>query len=206
MFTALDLIFFFGSLVLVMGVGLMASRREKSAEEFFLAGRSVRWWGVAGSIFGSNVSANHLVGMLGIGYSIGFAQSHFEFGAVVALMLLAYGFLPVYRKLGVFTLSDYLGRRYDGRSQTLYALILVLVAHAGGSMVSGLVCGLVAMRAWKVAAVGLGLLWTCGGIAMLFMVPAPTWFAVTDILLYVPAALLGVRIGGGLTSRFAEAA
>lgn len=128
MFTALDLIFFFGSLVLVMGIGLMASRREKSAEEFFLAGRSVRWWGVAGSIFGSNVSANHLVGMLGIGYSIGFAQSHFEFGAIAALMLLAYGFLPVYRKLGVFTLSDYLGRRYDGRSQTLYALILVLVA------------------------------------------------------------------------------
>ena len=127
-FAATDLVFFFGSLLGVMAIGLFASRREKTSEEFFLAGRSVRWWGVAGSIFGSNVSANHLVGMLGIGYSIGFAQSHFELGAIAALMLLAYGFLPVYRKLGVFTLSDYLGRRYDDRSQTLYAVILILVA------------------------------------------------------------------------------
>ncbi len=127
-FAVADLVLFFGSLLAVMAIGLQASRREKTSEEFFLAGRSVRWWGVAGSIFGSNISANHLVGMLGIGYSIGFAQSHFELGAIAALMLLAYGFLPVYRKLGVFTLSDYLGRRYDGRSQSLYAVILILVA------------------------------------------------------------------------------
>ena len=81
------------------------------------------------------------------------------------------------------------------------ALILVLAAHAGGSLVSGFVCGLIAMRSWYVAAIGLGLLWTCGGIAMLMMLPAPTWFAVADVVLYVPAALLGVRLGGALTGR-----
>ena len=81
------------------------------------------------------------------------------------------------------------------------ALILVLAAHAGGSLVSGLVCGLIAMRSWYVAAIGLGLLWTCGGIAMLMMLPAPTWFAVADVALYVPAALLGVMLGGTLTGR-----
>ncbi len=79
------------------------------------------------------------------------------------------------------------------------AMIIVLVAHAGGSFVSGFICGLIALRSWYVAAVVLGLLWTCGGIAMLLMIPAPTWFAVTDVVLYVPAALLGVRIGGALT-------
>ena len=118
--TSFDLLIFFGSLIAVMAVGLIASRKEETGEDFFLAGRSVRWWGVAGSIFGSNVSAAHLVGMLGIGFSIGFAQSHFELGAIAALMLLAYGFLPVYRQLGVTTLSGYLKLRYDGRSQTLY--------------------------------------------------------------------------------------
>lgn len=86
------------------------------------------------------------------------------------------------------------------------ALIMVLVAHAGGSLVSGFVCGLVAMRSWYVAAIGLGLLWTCGGIAMLMMLPAPTWFAVADVALYVPAALLGVRMGGAITGRSAPLA
>jgi hypothetical protein len=81
------------------------------------------------------------------------------------------------------------------------ALILVLAAHAGGSLVSGFVCGLIALRTWYAAAIGLGLLWTCGGIAMLMMLPAPTWFGVADVVLYVPAALLGVRLGGALTSR-----
>lgn len=128
MLSTIDLVVFLGSLATVMGIGLWAARREKTSEDFFLAGRSIGRWGVAGSIFGSNVSAAHLVGMLGIGFSIGFAQSHFELGAIAALMLLAYGFLPVYRQLGVFTLSGYLGLRYDGRSQTLYAVILLLVA------------------------------------------------------------------------------
>ena len=127
MIGALDLVVFLGSLTIVMAIGILAARRERTTEDFFLAGRSVRWWGVAGSIFGTNVSASQLVGMLGIGYSIGFAQSHFELGAVAALMLLAYGFLPVYRRLGAFTLSAWLGRRFDGRSQTLYAVISVVV-------------------------------------------------------------------------------
>ncbi|MEM1248008.1 MAG: sodium/solute symporter [Acidobacteriota bacterium] len=127
MLGGLDLFVFFGFLAAVMAIGLWAARQEDSAEEFYLAGRSVGWLGVAGSIFGTNVSAAHLVGMLGIGFSIGFAQSHFELGAIAALMLLAYGFLPVYRRLQIYTLSDYLRRRYDGRSQTLYTVILLVV-------------------------------------------------------------------------------
>jgi len=81
------------------------------------------------------------------------------------------------------------------------ALVMVLVAHAGGSLVSGFVCGLIATRSWYVAGIGLGILWTCGGIAMLMILPAPTWFAVADVVLYIPAALLGVWTGGALTLR-----
>lgn len=126
-FGTADLVFFVATLVAVMALGLYAGRREESSEDYFLAGRSTRWWGVAGSIFGSNVSANHTVGMLGIGYSVGFAQSHFELGAIAGLMLLCYGFLPVYRKLNVYTLSEYLSLRYDERSRVAYAIIMVLV-------------------------------------------------------------------------------
>ena len=125
-FTPLDAGVFFAALALVMAIGLLASRRENTAEAYFLAGRNIPWWGVAGSIYGSNVSANHMIGMMGIGFSVGFAQSHFELGAIAGLMLLCYGFLPVYRKLKLYTLSEYLERRYDQRSRAAYAVILVI--------------------------------------------------------------------------------
>ncbi len=126
-FTTVDIIVFIGALVLAMIVGLIASANEKTSEDYFLAGRKIPWWGVAGSIFGSNVSANHMVGMMGIGFSIGFAQSHFEIGAIAGLMMLCYGFLPVYRKLKLYTLSEYLEKRYDNRSRISYAIIMVLI-------------------------------------------------------------------------------
>ena len=136
MFAPLDLLIFALSLGLVMSVGLLAARHSKnepganSSEEYFLASRSIPWWGVAGSIFGTNVSANHIVGMLGVGYSIGFAQSHFELGAVAGLLILAYLFLPVYMNLRIYTLSEYLGSRYNDLSRLLYTcfvIVLILV-------------------------------------------------------------------------------
>ena len=84
------------------------------------------------------------------------------------------------------------------------ALLMVLVAHAGGSLVSGLVCGLIAMRTWYIAAIGMGILWTCGGVAMLMMLPSPIWFAIADVVLYIPAAVLGVVVGGVLTGGSAK--
>ena len=125
--TTLDAVIFFGSLLVIMGVGLWAGRKEEDSEDFYLAGRTTRWWGVAGSIFGSNVSANHLVGMMGVGFAIGFAQSHFEITAIAGLLVLCYAFLPMYRKLKVFTLSEYLARRYNEPSRLAYALIMVIV-------------------------------------------------------------------------------
>ncbi|MDC3335854.1 hypothetical protein OAV71_05040, partial [Opitutales bacterium] len=122
-----DLFIFFGSLFAVMAFGLWSGRKEENSEDYFLAGKSTRWWGVAGSIFGSNVSANHIVGMMGVGFAVGFAQSHFEITAIAGLLMLCYFFLPVYRKLNVYTLSDYLSKRYDDKSRVSYALIMVII-------------------------------------------------------------------------------
>ena len=125
--TPTDFVVFFGSLILVMVVGLWAGRKEESTEDFYLAGRSTRWWGVAGSIFGTNVSANHIVGMMAVGFSLGFVESHFEITAIAGLLMLCYCLLPVYRKLGIFTLSDYLSQRYDDRSRVAYSLIMITI-------------------------------------------------------------------------------
>ena len=82
---------------------------------------------MAGSIFGSNVSANHIVGMMGVGFAVGFAQSHFEITAIAGFVDAMLFLLPVYRKLNVYTLSDYLSRRYDDRSRVSYAFIMVII-------------------------------------------------------------------------------
>jgi SSS family solute:Na+ symporter len=122
-----DFIVFFGSLLVVMAVGLWVGRRERTSQDFFLAGKDVPWWAVAGSIFGSNVSANHMVGMMAVGFSAGFVISHLEITAIAGLLLLCYFFLPIYRKLHIYTLSDYLGRRFDDRSRVAYSMIMLII-------------------------------------------------------------------------------
>ena len=124
---AFDFVVFFGALLAVMAIGLWVGRREKSSKDYFLAGGSARWWGVAGSIFGSNVSANHMVGMMGVGFAVGFAQSHFEITAIAGLLMLCYLLLPVYRKLKIYTLSEYLSKRYDDRSRISYSIIMISI-------------------------------------------------------------------------------
>ena len=134
--STLDIGIFLTSILAVLAIGLWSGRKENDTEDFYLAGKQIPWWGVAGSIFGTNVSAEHLVGMLGIGYSIGFAQAHFEYGAIAGLLLLSFLFLPLYRGMGLYTLSEYLARRYDERSSVLYSafniITIVIVRMALG--------------------------------------------------------------------------
>lgn len=127
MLDSIDLVIFLSSVALTMGFGFMVSKGESDSEDYFMAGRSIPWWGVAGSVFGTNVSANHLVGMLGIGFSIGFAQSHYELGAILAILLMAYFFLPVYSKLKITTLSEYLTLRFGEVLGLMYSITLLIL-------------------------------------------------------------------------------
>jgi solute:Na+ symporter, SSS family len=117
-----DFVVLIGSLLAVSVFGMYMGRKEEGAKDYFLAGRSVAWWAVGGSILATNVSSHHMVGMMGAGLQQGFAQANFEFGAIFGLLLLCYFFLPLYRRMGVYTLSEYLGRRYDDRSRLLYSV------------------------------------------------------------------------------------
>ena len=67
----------------------------------------------------------------------------------------------------------------------------MLVAHGGGSFVGGAVCALIAGKKWILGATLVGAPFLLGGIYMLQMFPAPVWFAVVDVLLYVPLAIMG---------------
>ncbi|TGK51616.1 transporter [Leptospira kanakyensis] len=134
MITSIDLLFFGLTFVLVLGVGMYAGRKESSSSDYFLGGRSLPWWGISGSLFGTNISANHLVGMLGIGFSVGFAQSHYEFGSIPAIVLLAFVFLPLFRRKKFYTLSQFLQSRFGSEAGRIYSaisLILITIQLTG---------------------------------------------------------------------------
>lgn len=122
----LDLVVLIVMLLIMPTAGILVALRKKNATDYFLAGRNIRWWTVAGSVFGTNISSFHLIGMLGIGYSIGFVQAHYEI-VFPAILLLCFVFLASYRRLDVFTLSQYLEVRYNEQARLLYTVLLILI-------------------------------------------------------------------------------
>ena len=90
-----------------------------------MAGHSLKWYSVAGSIFGTNIHAQQIIGMMGVGYSIGFVQSHYEVWAIPAILILVYVFIPVYRKRQFFTLSQFLENRYNANTRLVYTVLMI---------------------------------------------------------------------------------
>jgi solute:Na+ symporter, SSS family len=135
----LDVVILAGSVVGVTLFGMWIGRKEDTTSDYYLAGKNVAWWAVAGSIFGTNISSHHMVGMMGAGLKEGFAQANFEFGAIFGLLSLCYFFLPFYRHMGLYTLSEYLGRRFDDRSRLVYSItnMAFLLIQMCGTMILG---------------------------------------------------------------------
>lgn len=125
--TGIDLIVFAGCILLFIWGSFKLYRGNRSASNYFMADYDLPWWSVAGSIYGTNVSLSQIIGMLGIGYSIGFAQSHYELLAIPAILMLCYVFIPAYRKKKAFTLSAFLGDHYNETARLLYTLVIISV-------------------------------------------------------------------------------
>ena len=135
----LDVLILAVSVIGVTAFGMWIGRKEENTGDYYLAGKTVAWWAVAGSIFGTNISSHHMVGMMGAGLKEGFAQANFEFGAIFGLLMLCYFFLPFYRRMGLYTLSEYLGRRFDDRSRLVYSItnMAFLLIQMVGTMILG---------------------------------------------------------------------
>ena len=109
-------------LVTITGVGLLISRRVHSARDFFLAGRSLTFWVIGLSIIGTNIGANDYVGASGGGYRVGIAQANFEWiGAIPAMILASFVFIPLYWRAGVYSIPEYLGLRYNSTVRVMAA-------------------------------------------------------------------------------------
>ena len=125
----LDLAIIVGYLFLVVGLGFRLSRKVKSAEDYFLAGRSLTWWVIGLSIIGTNIGTNSYIGASGNAYSIGIAQANFEWiGAIPAMIICSLVFIPLYWKAKVYSIPEYLGKRYSQSVRLIAALIACIVA------------------------------------------------------------------------------
>ncbi len=114
--------------LVVLGIGLYFSRKGKSSTEYFLAGRNVGWVAIGASLFASNISSEHFIGLAGTGSSSGLAVGHFEWLASFIVLFLGWVFVPFYMKSGVFTMPEFLERRYN-KSSRMYLTTVSIIAY-----------------------------------------------------------------------------
>src|SRR5215475_6831921 len=114
--------------LIVFGIGFYFSRRERTSEEYFLAGRDVGWFFIGASLFVSNISTEHFIGLSGTGASSGLAVGHFEWLACLILLILGWVFVPFYLRSNVFTMPEFLERRFN-RQSAVYLAGISIVAY-----------------------------------------------------------------------------
>src|SRR5580700_3204661 len=91
--------------IVVFGIGIYHSRRQRTTSEYFLAGHSVGWCAVGASLFSTNISSEHFHGLAGSGASDGFAVGCHEWAASFCLFLLGWLFVPYYLRSKVYTIA-----------------------------------------------------------------------------------------------------
>jgi SSS family solute:Na+ symporter len=120
----------------------VVKRRKDNATDYFLAGRNLGWWIIGASIFASNIGSEHIVGLAGSGAKDGVALAHYEFHAW-CLLVLAWVFVPFYARSLVFTMPEFLERRFSTNSRyvlSVVSLITFIVSKiAVGIFAGGLV-------------------------------------------------------------------
>jgi SSS family solute:Na+ symporter len=122
-FTLLDYIIFSLYALLIMGVGLYVSRgREKTAEDYFLASKSLPWWAIGASLIAANISAEQFIGMSGSGFAVGLAIASYEWMAAITLIIVGKYFLPIFIKQGIFTIPEFVEKRFNTNLKTILAV------------------------------------------------------------------------------------
>ena len=111
---------------LLAGVAVwVINQREETAQDYFLAGRNLGWWVIGASIFASNIGSEHIVGLAGSGAKDGVALAHYELHAW-CLLVLAWVFVPFYMRSQVFTMPEFLERRFSVGSRYILSIVSLI--------------------------------------------------------------------------------
>ncbi len=144
----LDLIIVAVYFIAVLSIGFAFSRRGKTSTEYFLAGRHVGWIAIGASLFATNISSEHFLGLAGTGSKSGLAVGHFEWLACLIVLLLGWIFTPFYLRSGVFTMPEFLERRYNATARSYLSIVSIIAyvltkisisLYAGGILLQAVV-------------------------------------------------------------------
>ncbi|MEL6945592.1 MAG: sodium/glucose cotransporter, partial [Bacteroidota bacterium] len=126
-FSGIDIGIFIGYICCIMGFGIWIANREKNvnSQDYFLASKSLPWWAVGGSLIASNISTEQILGMNGSGYVMGLAIGAYELMAALTLLIVAKFFLPVFIKNGIYSMPQFLEKRFGSTVRTIMAFFWV---------------------------------------------------------------------------------
>ncbi|MCC6586906.1 MAG: sodium:solute symporter [Bryobacterales bacterium] len=120
--TAILILYF----AVVFGVGFYHSRKERTSRDYFLASQNVGWFAIGASLFATNISSEHFIGLAGSGAATGLAVGCYEWSASFCLFLLGWLFVPHYIQSRVFTMPEFLERRFSARCRAYLTWISIL--------------------------------------------------------------------------------
>lgn len=128
-FQFLDYAIFVGYAILILGVGLWMSRdkkgQQKTAEDYFLASKSLPWWAIGASLIAANISAEQFIGMSGSGFASGLAIASYEWMAALTLIIVGKYFLPIFIEKGIYTIPEFVEKRYSTNLKTILAVFWI---------------------------------------------------------------------------------
>jgi SSS family solute:Na+ symporter len=125
---AVDVIVFVAFYGLVLGVSLWKSRGRRTSEDYFLGGRTLPWWLIGVSIVAANISTEQFVGMAGqAAGNVGLAVAAWQLVGAVAIVIVAFTFLPRFLRAGIYTMPEYLEYRYSPATRTVMSVLTVVI-------------------------------------------------------------------------------
>lgn len=159
--------------LVIFAVGFYFARKERTTTDYFLAGRDVAWWAIGASLFSSNIGSEHFIGLAGTGAASGLAVGHFEWLASLILLILGWVFTPFYLRSNVYTMPEFLERRYNGACRTYLATISIIayiftkisVAVFAGAIVLRTVLGWGMWQSALALVIATGVYTVAGGMA-----------------------------------------
>lgn len=101
------------------------NQKQNNANDYFLGGKDATWIAIGASIFASNIGSEHLIGLAGAGASSGMAMAHWEIQGWM-ILILGWVFVPFYSRSMVYTMPEFLEKRYNGTSRTILSLISLI--------------------------------------------------------------------------------
>ena len=195
-FSTLDYIIFGLYALIIIGVGLWVSRKkdgiEKTSDDYFLASKSLTWWAVGASLIAANISAEQFIGMSGSGFAIGLGIASYEWMAAITLIIVGKYFLPVFLKANIYTMPQFIEKRYDNRVRTILAVFWILV-YIFVNLTSVLYLGALAIN----TIMGVPLIWGIIGLAAFAAIyslygglSAVAWTDVIQVIFLVGGGLI----------------